>query len=187
MKAPLNTTKVNDAVDRFDHLVDQWWERWRGHPLCDRVFYSASEAADFSLLWHTLGLTQAIVKNDPKIAITLSTALGIESALVNGPIKSAFGRTRPVQQTPRPLKLRQPLSSSFPSGHASAAMLAAALLSPPRKRGSKRNRLSFVWYGIGTVVAWSRLHVRIHHASDVIGGLAIGVIFGKLARTFQPK
>ncbi len=181
VKAPLNKTKVNDAVDRFDHLVDQWWERWRGHEVIDRIFYSASEAADFSLLWHTLGLTQAIIKNDPKIAITLSTALGIESALVNGPIKSFFGRTRPVQQTPRPLKLRQPLSSSFPSGHASAAMLAAALLS------TRQNRLSFVWYGIGTVVAWSRLHVRIHHASDVIGGLAIGAILGKLARTFQPK
>ena len=33
------------------------------------IFYTASEAADFSVLWHTLGVAQAIAKNDPKIAI----------------------------------------------------------------------------------------------------------------------
>ena len=167
-------SEFRDTIDEFDEVVDQWWEQWRDHPLVDRVFYTASEAADFSLLWHTVGVAQAIIEDDPKIAIGLSAALGVESALLNGPIKSIFGRGRPLQPMPRPFNLRQPLTSSFPSGHASAVMLAAALLS--RRMGGP------VWYALGAVVAASRIHVRIHHASDVLGGLVIGAAFGKIAR-----
>lgn len=167
-------SEFRDAIDAFDDAVDQWWERWRNHRLIDRVFYTASEAADFSLLWHTLGVVAAIIEDDPKTAVGLSAALGVESALLNGPIKSMFDRSRPLQPTPRPLNLRQPLTSSFPSGHASAAMLAASLLS---QRGG-----SPVWYALGAVVAASRIHVRIHHASDVLGGLVIGAAFGRIAR-----
>ena len=74
----------------------------RGNPVIDRIFYTASEAADFSVLWHTLGVAQAIAKNDPKIAIALSAALGVESALINGPVKSMFKRSRPVQDALAP-------------------------------------------------------------------------------------
>ena len=163
------------TIDRIDEAIDQWWEQWRNQPLIDRIFYTASEAADFSLLWHALGVAQAIIEDDPKIAVNLSAALGVESALLNGPIKRLFGRGRPSQPSPRPLKLRQPITSSFPSGHASAAMLAAGLLS--RTTGGP------IWYTLGAVVAVSRLHVRIHHASDVLGGLIIGIAFGKAGRS----
>lgn len=161
------------AIDRIDEVVDEWWDRLRGRPALDRVFYTASEAADFSLLWHTLGVGQAIVADDPRLAATLSTALGLESALVNGPVKSLFRRNRPAQETERPHTLRQPRTSSFPSGHASSAMVAAALLS--RRGGAP------VWYGLALVVATSRIHVRIHHASDVAGGLVLGAALGALA------
>ena len=167
-----------DAIDQLDEVIDQWWEQWRNQPLVDRVFYTASEAADFSLLWHALGVVQAIVEDDPKIAMGLSAALGVESALLNGPIKSLFRRRRPLQPAPRPLNLRQPITSSFPSGHASAAMVAAAVLS--RRTGGP------LWYALGAVVAASRVHVRIHHASDVLGGLVIGVAFGRIARRLLP-
>ena len=170
--------EFTDAIDQLDEVIDQWWEQWRNQPLVDRVFYTASEAADFSLLWHALGVVQAIVEDDPKIAMGLSAALGVESALLNGPIKSIFRRRRPLQPAPRPLNLRQPITSSFPSGHASAAMVAAAVLS--RRTGGP------LWYALGALVAASRVHVRIHHASDVLGGLAIGVAFGRIARRLLP-
>lgn len=163
-----------ESVDRLDDAVDAWWDRLRGHAAIDRVYYAASEAADFSVLWHTAGVIQAIVEDDPKIAIGLSAALGIESALVNGPVKSMFKRSRPVQDVPRPHKLRQPKTSSFPSGHASAAMVAAAILS--------RGPGGAAWYAVAGLVATSRIHVRIHHASDVVGGAIVGAALGAVAR-----
>lgn len=162
------------AIDRLDLTVDEWWDRLRGHAALDRVYYTASEAADFSLLWHALGVAQAIVEDDPRIALGLSSALAVESAIVNGPLKSAFRRSRPVHATPRPRRLRQPRTSSFPSGHASAAMVAATVLS--RHGGGP------IWYGAAVIVATSRIHVRIHHASDVVGGMVVGAVLGTVAR-----
>ena len=139
--------------------------------------------ADFSILWHTIGVAKAIERDDVRLAIELSVALGIESALVNGPVKSLFRRNRPVHDVPRPHALRQPRTSSFPSGHASAAMVAASLL-------SRRSRYRLLWYLLAFVVAASRAHVRIHHASDVVGGAAVGIGLGatarRLARRLRP-
>ena len=168
------------TVHRIDYLIDGWWDRLRGVPVADRVFYTASEAADFSVLWHTIGVAKALVRNEPRIAIELGVALGIESALVNGPIKSMFGRNRPSEDRTRPHRLRLPRTSSFPSGHASAAMVAASLL-------SRRSRYGLLWYALAVLVATSRIHVRIHHASDVAGGALIGVALGGIARRITDR
>ena len=90
-----------------------------------------------------------------------------------------FKRSRPVQEHERPYKLRQPKTSSFPSGHASAAMVAAAMLS----RGGKAP----LWYALGAIVAASRIHVRIHHASDVAGGIVAGVVMGRVAHALTDR
>ncbi len=171
------TVKADSSIiDRADAAVDAWWERrLRGRPGLDRLFYTASEATNHSKLWHALGGAQAVVRRDRRSAVELSVVLAIESAVVNGLLKTIFRRSRPRNPSPRPHRLRQPLTSSFPSGHASAAMAAAAMLS----RGS---RWRPVWYGLALLVALSRIHVRIHHASDVAAGLGTGAVLGALAR-----
>ena len=107
-------SEFSDTIDEFDEVIDQWWEQWRNQPLVDRVFYTASEAADFSLLWHALGVVQAIVEDDPKIAMGLSAALGVESALLNGPIKSIFRRRRPLRPAPRAAQPASTNNQQFP-------------------------------------------------------------------------
>ena len=167
---------VTSSIHRIDAAVEEWWERrLRGRPALDRLFYTASEVANHSKLWHALGAAQAVVRRDKRSAAGLSLALGAEAAIVNGVIKSIVGRERPQHPGPRPHSLRQPLTSSFPSGHASAAMVAAAML-------SRRSRWSPVWYGLAVAVALSRIHVRIHHASDVAAGIAVGAALGAVAR-----
>jgi undecaprenyl-diphosphatase len=146
----------------------------------DRLFFTASELGDFSLVWHLLGTARGVTRRGgTREAARLAIALGAESALVNGLVKSAFKRERPVQSGERPHNLRQPLTSSFPSGHASAAFLAATLL-------SERSRVKPLWFGLATIVATSRIHVRIHHASDVVVGAGIGLTLGRLVRRAVP-
>lgn len=168
--------RVPARFDTFDRMVDERWEALRSMPGSDRVFYSASEAANFSMIWHSLALAKAVATRDPKAMLKTSAALGIEAALVNGPIKSMFERERP-QQEERPRKLRDPKTSSFPSGHASAATVAYMFLKPGLSRPAKA-----VLGTTSFVVATSRVHVRIHHASDVIAGAATGYGLAKLLR-----
>lgn len=166
------------GVGAFDAAADAALDRLRGHPFADRVFYAASEAGNFSLIWHGLAWTEAAIVRSPaavRRAAETSIALGIESALVNGGVKSLFERSRPDHGVPRPHRLRQPKTSSFPSGHASAAAVAFALL-------SRRKSLTGPVAVIAAVVSLSRAYVRIHHASDVAGGALMGAMLGWIAR-----
>ena len=173
---PVPVTGGATPVEGVDAAIDAWWERrLRGRPVLDRVMYSVSEAANHSRLWHALGAGQAVVRRDGRPAAELSAALLAEAVLVNGVIKTIFGRRRPTFGGDRPHNLRQPLTSSFPSGHASAAMVAAALL-------SRRSRWAPAYFGLALLVAASRVHVRIHHASDVAAGVGVGAALGAVAR-----
>jgi undecaprenyl-diphosphatase len=162
-------------VQAFDDGADRLFDRLRGNPVADRVMYGASAVGDFSLLWQIASVTRAL-RGGEKEALRLSVALGVESALVNVGVKSLFRRTRPAWDQERPHGLRKPRSSSFPSGHATSGFMAATLLSAGRPRSRP------FWFALATIVASSRVHVKIHHASDVAAGAVIGVGLGRLVR-----
>jgi undecaprenyl-diphosphatase len=168
----------------MDVAVDNWFETHLRHrPWIDRMMYSASAVGDHGYIWLALATVQAVRQHRDRAwrrpLLRVSAGLGVESALVNGPIKWLFRRTRPVHEGPRPMHLRSPLTSSFPSGHASSAFFGAALL-------RDRDPLWPLYYAIAVVVAASRIHVKVHHASDVLGGITIGVVLGELTRRLFP-
>jgi len=167
-------------IAAFDEAVDRAFDHLRGNPVADRVFYSASALGDHSLVWLMLGAVRGLrSEHDWKAAVRVGVMLGAESALVNVGIKSLFRRTRPPWQDTGPLKLRKPLTSSFPSGHATSAFCAAGLLSDD-------DPLWPAYYALAAVVAASRVYVRVHHASDVIGGVPIGIALGRAGRRLLP-
>ena len=172
-----------NPLDRFDSTVDGWFDHLRGRPAADRLMYALSELGDFSLIWHTAGVAEAVACSDPGVrrAVRLSTTLGVESALVNGLVKSVVRRERPSHGGERPHRLRRPVTSSFPSGHASAGACAAVLLGDGRSRPVR-----LFWWALAALVAASRVHVRIHHPSDVVGGATIGAAIGGAARRLSP-
>ncbi|MEO1062429.1 MAG: phosphatase PAP2 family protein [Actinomycetota bacterium] len=173
----MNLGELVARVDAIDAAVDEALDRVRGGPL-DRVAYGLSEAANHSRLWHALGAASAHLPGGGgrREVVEMSVVLGIESALVNGPVKSLFRRPRPAERD-HPHQLRTPLTSSFPSGHATSAFTAAAVLTHHRPAGRP------AWYLLATAVAWTRAWVGIHHASDVVGGIVIGLGLGRLATT----
>jgi undecaprenyl-diphosphatase len=165
------------VVAAFDDAVDRALDRLRGHPLADRAFYAATQLGDWSLLWHLIGSSRALLGGGRlHEAVRLSACLGIESLAVNQGIKRLFGRSRPVRETAHVHSIRRPRTSSFPSGHASSGFLAATLLADGHPA------LAPVWYGLAGFVALSRPYVRVHHASDVVAGAAVGLAFGQVAR-----
>ncbi len=167
-------------VEDFDGRVDRAFDRLRGHPFADRLFYGASAVGDHGLIWLIFSAARALRSDrDRSYARRAAAGGGIESVLVNGLIKSLFRRRRPVPEFDHPFPLRQPLTSSFPSGHATSAFCAATLL-------SEGDPLKPFYYATALVVAWSRVYVKIHHASDVVGGIALGVALGRLGRRLAP-
>ena len=167
-------------VDAFDDRVDKAFDRVRGNKFADRLFYSASTLADHGQLWLILGALRGLRSKDGwHAAVRLGIGLAAESIIVNLGVKSLFRRRRPVHEMPRPYFLRTPKTSSFPSGHATSAFTSAGLL-------SDRDPLWPAYYVMAFIVAWSRVHVRIHHASDVIAGIGVGILLGRIFRRLRP-
>lgn len=168
------------GVARFDLAVDQAFDRLRGNPVTDRVFYAASELGDFGFIWVLLGTVKGLRRGDDlATALRMTAAMGAESVLVNGVIKSCFRRTRPPWEVDRPLRVRRPLTSSFPSGHATSAVSATMML-------SEDDDWWPFYVAVAAIVSTSRIYVRIHHGSDVAGGVAVGLVLGVIGRRLLP-
>jgi membrane-associated phospholipid phosphatase len=170
------------GIDAFDAKADELWGRiFRGHPVADRVFYLASELGDFSLIWLLIAAASGVRSDeDADASIRFGLLLLAESALVNQGIKRVIRRPRPVPIDDHPHDVRLPRTSSFPSGHSSSALAAAGII------GAQHPKARPVLYGLAAVVATSRVHLKVHHVSDVIAGAAIGIVFAKVAARVWP-
>lgn len=179
---PAAPPSPQSRVDQFDEAADAAWGRiFRGHPLADRIFYLASELGDFSVIWLLLAAAEGVrSEEDADASIRLGLLLLGESVLVNQGIKRLVRRPRPVHAGERPHHVRLPRTSSFPSGHASSALAAAGMLSHRHPKAAP------LYYGLAAVVATSRVHVKVHHASDVLAGAAIGIAYAQIAKRIWP-
>jgi undecaprenyl-diphosphatase len=133
-----------------------------------------------------LGSLRAARVGDPAVAVRLAAVLSAESALTNGLIKSVFRRLRPdphpelnADHGRLPYGLHRPITSSFPSGHATAAFAAATLLADGKRSGAG-------YFGLAALVAASRVYVGLHHPSDVVVGSILGLAFGAVAKRLLP-
>jgi membrane-associated phospholipid phosphatase len=168
-------------IGSFDDGVDSALERLRGHPVADQVFHLASDLADWSVVWHLVGAAWGLTSaRRTDRALRLSVLLGAESLIVNQGIKRLFLRRRPTESGDARFPVRTPSTSSFPSGHASAAFFAASVLTDGDPL------LAPLWFGLAAVVGTSRAYVRIHHASDVVAGAAMGLALAAVAKRIWP-
>ena len=164
-------------MSTFDERGDQLLEPLRNNRRANSLFGFASAIGDFSIIWHLIGLIHAIGSmHRLQQALALSIALGIESIIVNQFVKRLFRRERPTISGDDRFDIRTPSTSSFPSGHASSATFAAIILT-----SFTGLPLVLVWVAVALVVALSRVVVRIHHLSDIVGGIATGAVLGAIA------
>jgi undecaprenyl-diphosphatase len=168
-------------VVALDSAADRAAASLRGRRALDRAMYGLTEAANHSMLWHGINAVDALTSSGSRRrrAIRRSAVIAAEQAVVNGPVKMLVGRRRPIPLDDHPHRLRQPRTSSFPSGHSSAGACAATLLT--RDLGAAP-----AWCALAGAVAWSRVHVGVHHASDAVGGALIGHLLARAAAAVWP-
>jgi len=166
------------VVSSVDDWVDGVFEPLRGRPVVDAAAKAITGVGDHGWLW--TGITGWRGRRSGparRQAVRALGVAGISSTLVNAGIKQIVGRDRPdtsdlrISNTGVPV--RAPKTSSFPSGHTLAAFCSAAVLSRPGDRAG--NALLYTAAGL---IGVSRIHLRAHHASDVVGGIIIGTTLG---------
>ena len=157
-------------MSTIDEAVDAAFEPLRGNPQADRAAAVLSNLADYGLIWVVLAGIKARRRGPSRRrAVVALAAAGFSSLIVNRVVKKAFERERPEEHLVA--TVRTPSSSSFPSGHTLAAFCTAFVL-------ADTDAQTVANVGFAAAVAASRVHLRAHHPSDVIGGAAIGSVLG---------
>lgn len=173
-------TSVLGRLDALDQRLFRAAAR-RDDQVLDRVLPRLTSSADHGLLWVLIAGVLALT-GQRRAAVRGLASLAAASTLANAPAKWSARRARPpLQPVPLPRQLlRQPTTSSFPSGHsASAAAFAAgvALESP-------------LWAGpvglLAAGVAYGRVHTGVHYPGDVVAGMALGVASAVVVKRSWP-
>ena len=115
----------------------------------------------------------------PRRALAALLGVGLSIGLANG--------LKPVFNLPRPNDLSQTaaFAAAFPSAHAAAiSALVTAWLSCGPGSVSRQPRWAGLWLGLGValvvLVASSRGVLGVHWPSDILAGVALGVVLGAL-------
>lgn len=142
-----------------------------------------TRSANHSVLWFAIAAVLAARAGVTRRgALRGVIAIGFASATANGVLKPLVPRRRPAAEL-LPISRRlenRPTSSSFPSGHAaSAAAFATAV-------GLESPRTGLALAPLAAFVAYSRVHVGVHWASDVAAGASIGAAAALITRRWWP-
>ena len=141
-------------------------------PTIDRPLRALTSAADRSALWLCVAAALFVIggRKGRRAALTGVAAIGATSAIVNVPLKLAGARLRPDRDTagvPESRRVRMPMSSSFPSGHAaSAAAFTAAVSHVVPVLGAPLGCAS-------AAVGYTRVHSGVHYPGDVVVGALV--------------
>ena len=170
--------RVAEAVRTLDERVDRACNRSRSSRVARALMVQLSNLGVYSAVWFSIGVAGILTFGARTYEwYVFTAAVPIEFVLTNGIVKRQFRRGRPLSafvdlEVPG---LRRPRTSSFPSGHSSAgAMAAVALLG--------NGWVSMVAAAVALLIASSRVFLRLHYASDVLGGLVWGGLLGWVVR-----
>jgi len=147
-------------------------------PVIDAPLREISRFANHSKLWLAVALPLFAFggRSGRRAAVTGVAAIGVNSFVVNVPMKAAVRRRRPDRETteaPNARHVRMPTSRSFPSGHSASAFAFATAVA------AFRPELGMGLRGVAAIVAYSRVHAGVHYPGDVLAGSLIGIAIGE--------
>jgi membrane-associated phospholipid phosphatase len=181
--------EVRTQVIAVDSAISEAVEK-TDTPTLDRFLVRLSDAANGSHLWLLTAGAVALVGGDRgrRAAAEAVASIAVGSAVSNLALKSIARRRRPQAvngQVVPSRRVRRPLSSSFPSGHAASAFAFASTM------GEEVPATWVPMHVAASLVAYARIHTGVHHPSDVVAGALIGAMSGsivrRLARRLAPQ
>jgi len=155
------------GADRADRRIERWLISAR-HRRGDRVLVVATDlGSSFGLV----GVTAALALLGRRTAAVEVGAAGAAAWLLAQAAKPALGRARPYELGTASRLVSPPAGSSWPSGHAAVGAAMATAIATVAER-----EVAVTAAAGAVAIGASRIAVGVHHLSDVIAGLGVGVL-----------
>jgi membrane-associated phospholipid phosphatase len=128
-------------------------------------------ATDLGSVYGAVGAATALAgAGRRRLALDVLGAAAIAWSVAQA-IKPLLGRERPYETAVAARLVAVPAGTSWPSGHAAVAAAIAAAVAPGLPSSARLGTTA----AVGLVGA-SRCYVGVHHPSDVVAGVGVGVL-----------
>lgn len=128
---------------------------------------------EWGAVWVALGLGLGAADAERRRQWLHTAAVAPAAVIANFAVKVAVGRDRPLIDE-HPALARAPSKLSFPSAHATSSFAAAVAMG--RVQPAARPPL----YALAGSICLSRPFLGMHYPSDVLAGIALGALLGRL-------
>lgn len=161
------------AADGVDDAVTTTLAHGRG-PAADRL---VGAVTDVGSIYGAAGTSAALALTGRR-ALATEVAGAASLAWVGAQaIKPLLPRCRPYETGSAARLVSPPAGTSWPSGHAAVAAAVATSVAPGTSRSTR-----IVLAGAVAGVGLSRLYVGVHHLTDIVAGVGVGVLAARTAR-----
>lgn len=146
-------------------------------PAYDKVMVFFTRAGMGALIWWVAFVLPFVIsRRYREVSAIMTAALGFNYLSGEQIIKRLVGRIRPSNMIDDDeMKISKPKDHSFPSGHTASsfcAFMVTLLCCSP-----------LIWVPalvLACLISFSRLYLRVHYLTDVLGGMMLGLFNGAL-------
>lgn len=141
----------------------------------DSLMPKISMAGNYGIVWLIFAALFLASNKYETAGAMLICGLGLGVLLGNLLLKHLFSRPRPFQiDKTKELIIKAPKDYSFPSGHTLSSVISVCVLMHAN-----------VVFGIVALVLclmilFSRMYLFVHYPSDILGGIALGIIISEI-------
>jgi undecaprenyl-diphosphatase len=152
------------------------------NPVFDILMPFITFLGNSGFIWITICAGLILYKPTRRTGIMAFCALILSTVVGEWILKPLIERNRPFINMPSiELLIPNPKGFSFPSGHTSSGFAAAGVvIKTMKKTGTSL-------FTLASLMAFSRLYLLVHYPSDVLAGIALGLLCSMLALWFFPK
>lgn len=161
-------------IEKYDLKAAKYINSHFQSKTMDNIMKFFTYLGNLGLIWVGISIIFILRTESRQIGITIIAALIITSILGEGIIKHIIKRKRPFikMNLCDQLIIGTPSSYSFPSGHTASSFAVSAVFV------AIDSNISIIIIAISTIIALSRIYLKVHYVSDVIGGAILGLLCG---------
>lgn len=162
---------ILDFIQNIDLEILNLIQKYLKCDFMDSFMVLVTKLGNRGMVWISISILLILTKKYRKVGLYALLALVLVSFLGESVLKNVIGRVRPFESIDGiELLIKKPKSFSFPSGHTAIAFTMAGVLG----HGLKKIRIPL--YILAILIAFSRLYLFVHNPTDIVGGVALGII-----------